>query len=292
MKVEAIYINTHRYDFDLAKICIASVRYWYPDIPVFLIRDLNNGNFSFSTAAAKWGVKAFATKRKKMGWGFGKLEPLFQNEKRSFLVLDADTVLTGPVLNTTAYVNADFIVDEEVQPAEKIKLLYYDLARIGTIDAEFKFPGYNFNTGQWFGTSGIISRNDFDGLINWTEPPAAKFPDIIFQGEQGHLNYMLQKKQQGAAITLARKKIMIWPSDGAADFIDLDKIRQKKPAYPFVIHWAGMKFSSLKEYPRGDLLAFYMDYYYSRTDFVRKWLDKCRAALLPLERKFRQRLKK
>jgi hypothetical protein len=32
MNVNTIYISTYRLDFQFAKFCIASIRYWYPDI--------------------------------------------------------------------------------------------------------------------------------------------------------------------------------------------------------------------------------------------------------------------
>ncbi len=100
MKVSGVYINTHRYDFELAKICIGSIRFWYPEIPIYLIKDYSNGNFSTIIAEQKWGVQQFNCNRKKLGWGFGKLEPLFLNEGQAFLILDADTLMTGPVLDT------------------------------------------------------------------------------------------------------------------------------------------------------------------------------------------------
>ncbi len=101
----------------------------------------------------------------------------------------------------------------------------------------------------------------------------AKYPDIIFQGEQGHLNYMLQKAEQEGRVVISRKKIMIWPDAGQADFIDFNRIKERDKNFPLIIHWAGMKFKTLKEYPRSDLMFFFRDYYYSKSNIVHKKCD-------------------
>lgn len=99
MNVTAVYINTYRYDYRLTCICVASVRYWYPLIEIILIKDLGQGDFNNTLLQKHWNVKIFDTKRKSFGWGYGKLEPLFGEDIQSFLVLDSDSVLTGPVIN-------------------------------------------------------------------------------------------------------------------------------------------------------------------------------------------------
>jgi len=58
------------------------------------------------------------------GWGVVKLEPLFQGEPgRRFLVLDADTVLLGPVLDRFDAGGAPFLGDDENQPEAEIRRL-------------------------------------------------------------------------------------------------------------------------------------------------------------------------
>lgn len=274
MKVSTVYINTCRRDFAFAKICIASVRYWYPNMPICLIKDTGAGNFSTTITEKKWNVKIFACERKKFGWGYGKLEPLFLKDNHSFLVLDADTVLTGPVLNNADDVSSPFLVDKEIQPAKRFNEIYYNLERISEIDNNFKYPGYSFNSGQWFGTAGIFSRRDFEVGITWTEPPNSKFPGVILKGDQSILNFVLHKYEIEKKITVQKKKIMVWPEGNAANFIDLQKIRLKKEDYPYIIHWAGMGKKKKSSLPRADIIHFYKKFYLTRLNWFQRIGEK------------------
>ena len=284
MNISVVYINTHRYDYESVCICVASVRYWYPDMPIYLIKDLGQGNYDTAVLEEKWNVKIFVTTRKKFGWGYGKLEPLFLPQKQSFLMLDSDTVLTGKIIDEASIMEADFLVDEEVQPTNRFNEIYYNLTRINELDKNFIYPGYSFNSGQWFGTSGLLTREDFEKFIEWSEPPTPKFPDIIFKGDQAVLNFVLHSKQQYQALKIARKKIMIWPNHNNADFVDLQKIKQEDNAFPFVIHWAGMKQNKIKNYPRADILLFYQNLYYSKLSSVEKLRDKFYLIWLTFEK--------
>src|SRR5687767_6536333 len=108
MKVDKVFINTYKYDFHFAKICIASIRYWYADIPIFLIKDEEQGTFDTSYTERMWNVKVLDIPRKRFGWGYGKLETLFLDGKETFFVIDADAVLTGPVIDVARKMDADF----------------------------------------------------------------------------------------------------------------------------------------------------------------------------------------
>lgn len=289
MKVDCVYISTYRYDFHLARICIASIRYWYPDVPIFLIKDESGGSFDTADAETRWNVRVFDTKAKKFGWGYGKLEPLFLEERKSFFVIDADAVIAGPVLDLAANTDADFIVDDEVQDEKRFNEIYYRLDLIHRLDPHLRYPGYSFNTGQWFGTSSLLSRHDFSRTLVWGEPPVTKDNNIIFNNDQSHLNYVLHAKN--GLLNIARKKMMIWPVNGNADFIDINKIRSHVAAYPLVIHWAGMSAVKFRDLPRLDILMFYRDFYYSRLGKFAKLSHGIRELYLKKEKSVKFRLK-
>ena len=41
-----IVVACFKKDIHIARICVASVRYWYPDIDIYLLKDLSFGDFS------------------------------------------------------------------------------------------------------------------------------------------------------------------------------------------------------------------------------------------------------
>jgi hypothetical protein len=287
MLIDRVFINTYRYDFEYAKICIASVRYWYPNIPIYLIKDFGQGNPLSQTTEKLWNVQTLELERKRFDWGYGKLEPLFLDSDESFLILDADTVITGPVLEVVANIESDFVVDEEIQPQERFNEIYYNLDKINEIATSFVYPGYSFNSGQWFGKSGVLVRKDFELSLDWSEPPVPKYPQIVFKGDQAHLNFVIHMKQQEGKLKVTRRKLMIWPQSGNADFIDLNNIIKKQNDYPYVIHWAGMKFSSISSYPRADILRFYRNFYYSNQTQIAQKIDLFIAAYLKIEHKIK-----
>lgn len=289
MNVKKIFINTYRYDFHFARICIASIRYWYPDIPIYLIKDENSGKFDTSSDEKLWNVRVLDTERKKFGWGYGKLETLFLDTGESFFVIDADAVITGPVLDLVKDIESDFIVDDEVQPDRRFNEIYFRLDRILELDPEYVYPRYSFNTGQFFGTSTRLTRQSFETTLKWSEPPVSRRPDIVFNNDQTHLNYVVHTQQRKNQITVSRINLMIWPTEGAADFIKLDGIRSRSGDQPFVIHWAGMSSMKFSELPRQDILSFYKHYYYSKAGALKKVYDILKSFFLDTEKKLTHR---
>lgn len=290
MTVHKVYVNTHRYDLKWTRICIASLRFWYPDIPIFLIVDYSNGSLPAAEMIRKWNLQILDTGKQHYGWGFGKFEPLFLKNDQHFLVLDADTVITGPVLDKVKDLQADFVVDHEVQPLEKLKTLYYDPVEVTELFPGFEYPGYSFNTGQWIGKGNVLSKDDFNDFITWDPKPALRHPGYFKQADQGILNLLVHIKERRQQVLVSKIPLMIWPVDGNADFIQLSEIAAKKSTNAFVIHWAGIKFRHTRDYPRSDILEFYQNYYYSKYSGFEKLKDRLLDQYLLIERKFRLRL--
>ncbi|MBK6815322.1 MAG: hypothetical protein IPG82_07615 [Saprospiraceae bacterium] len=168
------------------------------------------------------------TEIKCFGWGFGKLEPLFLKEDHQFLVLDSDTVMTGYILDSVKDVEADFTVDEELQEISEVKRLYYDTTQVQQIFAGFIYPGYTFNSGQWFGSSNKISKQDIAELVEWKSMPTLKCPQYFMPGDQGIFNLVLHFKERESLVKVHRTEMMIWPNDHAADIVDIESIKSKK----------------------------------------------------------------
>lgn len=272
MRIQRIYIATYKHDLRLTRICVASIRYWYPDIEICLIKDPGAGPFDTRELQRLWGVQELETGKNSFGWGFSKLEPLFLTDAHKFLVLDADTAFAGPVLDALDRIPEEFIVDDETQPPDDVRRRYFDVDALRTFDPTFEPCGKNFNSGQWVGTAGIVSRNDFADVVDWSHPPRLKHPDVFFPGDQGILNYVLEKLANSGRCSLARTNLMLWaPRD--LDRFDLNAMQRQSP-YHQIIHWAGCKLYGKKPMPRADILGFFEGQYYSRMTgglLLRKW---------------------
>lgn len=263
-RLDRIYITASRHDGRYSRICAASVRYFYPDAPVSL---LPGGTLEPGLAeemARYWNIGLAAVEERDWGWGFVKLEPLFGPAGERFMVLDSDTAFGGLVLSAWEDSAADFLVDDEQQDEADTRRLYYDWREVAKFDPEARAPAFVFNSGQWFGTSGVLSRADFEPWVNWDAPkPALRHADCFMPGDQGVLNYVLNQKAALQGLAVDRKQIMRWPGHGMSDFSAAAVRARTAPAR--VIHWAGMKKPRLGAMTGADLLRFFESYYYSRT---------------------------
>ncbi len=279
MKIEVIYIAGYRHDIRLTRILVASIRHWYPDIPITLVKDELHGRYDTRELERKWGVSLFPPTGARYGWGFGKLAPLLQEEQRRCLVLDSDIVFAGPVLELLEKHEADFVVTHEEPPdAAFVENLYYNRERLRALDPAFVYPGYTFNTGQLVATSGLLRRDDFMELVAWESPPRLLHPEIFKLGEQGLLNYLLAKKMAAGAIALERVRFME-TADGVPQ-VSVEALRRRE-GNPFVIHWCGLRAPVFSQRPRYDLLRYFEDLYYRRVrgGALRRRLRHAGAAL-------------
>jgi hypothetical protein len=213
------------------------------------------------------------------GWGFVKLEPLFGPPGEKFLVLDSDTVLAGPVLDVWNDSQAPFLVNDEKQSEADTKRLYYDWERAHAVDPCAQPPHFVFNSGQWFGTAGVLSRSDFAPWIEWTMPRRLRHPEVFMPGEQGILNYVLNQKVALESLQVEPREIMRWPAH-SMDGLDAQRVASRAAA-PLIAHWAGLKKARLKDMAGADLLFFFEKQYYRRftSPEARRVLAACRESL-------------
>jgi hypothetical protein len=261
-KTDVIYIAGAAHDARYTRICVASVRRAYPTLPV---RILSGGPLEAGLArelAQCWDVGLADLPRRDYGWGFVKLEPLFGPAGERFLVLDSDTVITGPVLDAWDGADGPFLVDDERQTEADARRLYYDWERLRAGAPQTRAPVFLFNSGQWFGTAGVLSRADFESVLAWSEPPQLRFPDCFMGGDQGVLNWVLNQKAGEGAFTVGRKAIMRWPKHSMAGLSAAEVAAGEAPA--LAVHWAGLKKPRLSAMPGADLLAWFEQLYYER----------------------------
>jgi hypothetical protein len=290
-QVDCIYVAASAHDARYTRTCVASIRYFYPDIP---IRLLVGGRLQCGLAnelRRYWGTGIADLPAGDYGWGFVKLEPLFGPARERFLVLDSDTVLAGLVLEARNESSAPFLVDDEWQSEADTKGLYYDWEKVRKIDPDAHPPQFVFNTGQWFGTAGVLTRDDFAPWIEWTMPRKACPPGHFMNGEQGLLNYVLNRKAALDGLAVDRRKIMRWPGH-SMDGLNVETV-SKRTAPPVVIHWAGMKKPRQRDLIGADLLGFFERLYYRRLlgGEARRAFGSCWATLSDWHRGSRLRMK-
>jgi hypothetical protein len=271
-RIDRVYVATHRRDLRFTRICVASIRRWYPDIPILLLKDEANGAFSTREIETSWNVGIWPTDARSFGWGFVKLEPLFDRERHRFLMLDSDIVILGRVIDALERFDADFVVQEEIQPPSRMPELYFDAERIrASLDSGMADPAFTFNTGQYVATSGLLSRDDFEQLVVWKEPRRVKHPDMFNPSDQGVLNYVVLRKYAAGSISVARTPFMKWGEAEMSPF-EVAFLDRDSP-YPYLIHWAGLKKLRLRAMLRADILRHFESAYYHRLTFgsARMW---------------------
>jgi hypothetical protein len=270
--IDRVYIAANRTDLRLTRICVASVRRWYPDIPIFLLKDEMNGAFSSREIESTWKVQVWPTRERSFGWGFIKLEPLFDPDRHRYLMLDSDIVFLGRVIDALERFDTDFVVQQETQPPSRVPELYFDAARIrASLNPGLGDPSFTFNTGQYVGTSGLITRGDFAKLVEWSQPRRVKYPELFNPSDQGVLNYVVLEKSRVGSISVARTPFMKWGNEEIAPF-EVASLDGNSP-YPYVIHWAGLKKLRLRRMIRADILRHFEAAYYKRLAFgrLRHW---------------------
>lgn len=274
LQIVGVLIACCKADLHLTRICVASVRFWYPAIPLFLIKDFLAGEFSTAEIERNWNVQVFPAARRCHGWGFAKLESLFGKPGGRLLVLDADTVLLGRVVDALERETADFLVTGEDLPDPEFDYVntnYYDWKKLHRFDPAFSYPGFCYNTGQLVVRPGILKEDDFAAVVKWGVPPTLRHPEIFRCGEQGVLNYIFAKKWQGQAASVQSVDFGRWASDPVVDGFALNKIVHEG-GYPFVLHWAGYKPPSVSRMLRPDILQHYERYYYAKVKGA--WLKR------------------
>lgn len=267
-QIDTIYIAASAADARLTRICVASIRSLYPTMRLKLLAGGALEPRLVKELANYWDVATADIPCGDWGWGFVKLEPLFGCPGERFLVLDSDTVFVGPVLETWAACQGAFLVDDEQQTDADTKRLYYDWRSVAEIDPYASPPKFLFNSGQWFGTAGVLTREDFAEFIDWSGmPPKLRHPSLFMPGDQGVLNYVLNQKSALAGLSVDRRKIMLWPGYGMKS-VNATTVEDCS-APSLIVHWAGYKAPRLVDLPGSDLLRFFERKYYERLPYGR-----------------------
>lgn len=292
--VDKIYLVTHRYDLSNLFPCLASIKYWYPDIEIVIIKNLNNGNFNLNFLKNYFHVSFMYETDYSYGKFYGSLEPFLTGKDERFIILDTDTVLTGKIIDFIELKNEDFIIDFEQQPLNKVRDLYWDPELISCFINNFSDSWFTFNNGIIAGVGNKITKSDFNDFMIWEK---YKEPLIINQSvfptyDQSAINVVLNKKFSQKQISLTREKIMIYPSFFTESVDDLLKGIENKDAQEFrIIHWADTKSIAPSQKPLSEIFIFYTDNFFESLSYIKRFQVKIYISYLKYEFYVMNRLK-
>ncbi|MBX9782825.1 MAG: hypothetical protein K2X48_05940 [Chitinophagaceae bacterium] len=270
-----VAIAVNKKDVWFCRICIASIRYYYPDVEILLLKDELNGKFSTKEIETKWNVQLVDFSVKKFGWSAAKIffytDERFKND--FFLVLDSDIVFIGKLLEKLEMLtrNADVVVspEAEIDPyAEWVQRIYFDVKKAEQRNEKYKYPGYFFNAGQLLVRGGKFSKDDFASFFNYEQFPYWKDLAVFPLVDQSMLNYLLPVFSETGKIKVnATYKYMLWSEADELKEIQLDAVK-KGTRFPLLIHWAGaLRVPYLNKMSGSDILLFFENYYYQRICF-------------------------
>lgn len=267
----AVFCN--RKDLFLAKICVASIRYYYPLIEIELIKDAANGEFATKDLEIYFKVKSTDLNIAKMGWGASKIHYLARiPHGKKVLMLDADIVFIGPFLERLKVdiFQNDWVVNSEevLDPYDPYILdTYFDFTKIKAAYPDYMYPGFVFNTGQIIVTGGSLSKKDFDSYFDFENYPYWMKRELFPLVDQSLLNVLVPIVFTKNKFSIARQKFMIWGMSEAAKNLSIKSIKAKT-TMDGLIHWAGgVRVPHVRKMSRGDILLFFEDYYYSNISF-------------------------
>ena len=291
--IDRIVITCCQRDFWLTRICVASIRYWYPDIPIGLLKDVSLGNFSTRELQEHWNVSLVAAPDPPRGI-FTKLEAFYLPGHQRILLLDSDIIFLGPVLEKLEACDEDFVVNwgltKPLSQEEKVRYArdgYYLIPEIHRAFPDLKVPDYFFNGGQLVLTSSLLSREAVEANLEGSPPRQTLRHASVFRcRDQSLLNVLLPQMEQKGQCTLRTCNFVLWsrhPEKVGA--LERERLADRQ-GYPFLLHWAEAKSFHKTGFARGDLLGFYEDYYYARIpagDWKRSYrlIRRAKASLTP-----------
>ncbi|RZK38181.1 MAG: hypothetical protein EOO57_04455 [Hymenobacter sp.] len=271
MEKKIAVVITYKPFYFLTKICLASIRYYYPDAELYIVKDLLAGEFDTSELEQALGVKELDLGHQKYGLSAAKVHLLASNKfaGQRVLSLDCDIVLAGRFLDElyAKTEGADFVLNPDyvLQPTEaQFGQHYYDMATVKKLDPDFVYPGYVFNGGQAIIKTGIVAGELLAPFFDVDNFPYYRRRDVLPHADQSMLNYLLPKLQQEGKLTIAPVEFMWWSDGAEVKNITLEQVKAGT-AYKHLIHWAGVtRVANIDQMTRPDILHFFQDFYYSK----------------------------
>jgi hypothetical protein len=273
----SIVIFANRKDFFLTKLCVASIRYYYPNIEIYLVKDSLNGNFNSKLIEKKFNVKLIKLSKRYFGWGAAKLHYLIEHNflNKKVLFLDSDIIFLGNVIDKLLKDNSSFVINPEYFsfPLESlVKKYYVDPDKIKHIYPQYDFPGYFFNVGQMVLTPSLINEFLFNLCFDKNKFPYYTNIASFNTAEQSILNVVLPVVFKEQNIKPGLVDFMKW----SVSFFEDNKNDNTELLIDgnchYLLHYAGdVRTINLKKMKGFNLLSFFKNSYYSQLNVFEKW---------------------
>jgi 2-polyprenyl-3-methyl-5-hydroxy-6-metoxy-1,4-benzoquinol methylase len=202
-----------------------------------------------------------------------KFHYLYQKQKvKKILMLDADIVFIGPFLERLLPATAanDYVVSFEandITNKEWVSKTYFNIEALQSAYPRYQYPGFFFNAGQLFLTTGVIDEKCLNEFFDPHNFPFWRNTKLFPLFDQSIYNYLLPTLHAEKKLKLGKDKFMIWAGSETVVQISLQDIREKS-LQSGVIHWAGcLRFTPVSKMIRGDILEFFENFYYSKLKF-------------------------
>ncbi|RYE58764.1 MAG: hypothetical protein EOP48_02840 [Sphingobacteriales bacterium] len=280
-----VVVFANRKDFFLTKICISSIRFYYPDVEIFLVKDFLNGPFNTDRFCKVYRVKEIKMGTRYFGWAAAKVHFLLNTSiaKRRYLCIDSDIIFLGRVLERFRDINADFILHPEYTNDEKSqssKDTYLDIDAIKQLYPDYYYPGFYFNTGQTVVTPGLVDHHLLTpGFI------PSKYPFYVNRSffpcaDQSVLNAALPN------LLNTGLKVEVLPFMQWSVFFFQHEKNSKLQAFldgnfGHLVHYAGdVRVVNLNKMRGSELLYFHQNNYRLKLNFIERLLDKLQDQVL------------
>ena len=285
----SIVVFGNRKDYFFTKICIASIRYFYPEVEIFMVKDLLNGYYSTKRLRRVYNVKLLKFDKKYFGWGASKIHFIMRKDMphKRYLILDSDIIFLGRVLEQLAEKKADFVVaPEHLQPpfSQQQQHIYIDAEKVKKYFPDYEYPGFFFNTGQMIVTPGIIPEALMSPCFNISQYPYYKDWDTFKTVDQSILNSIIPVLMKRGRLTVDKISFMRW-SVSYFDEAGEDNINKYLDGNTgLLLHYCGdVRTFDLHKMKGKNLLQFFKNQYLQQLSPFGRWVNSLQDSVCSYE---------
>ena len=258
-------VACHKGDVPLLRGCLASIRYFAPEVPICLVIDTDFDSRPFEkrygvTTIRRRDVRHPGLRQWSFGAGITKLVAFWEAPFERIFHVDADAVLWGDVRRNIPDGDWDVVFNE---PHEEItefiqRTQYFDPNIIFKHIEPFPWQGNPyFNAGVVYLKRGALDLNEYIQMLEGKR----NYPDVFINMDQGILNILVFRALKSGKIKATQAHLQsAVPVLPKAELERRFRIENGTPVpwvQPSVVHWAGPK--PYKTNP--DVFSLPMDYF-------------------------------